>query len=386
MTGYIQDGDGKTGLEFTFNDLLKGENGAEIYIENEGKIKKTLSKKDAIEGNDIKLTIDVELQKRIYEEYKDEKSATVSIDYNTGEVLALVSTPSYDANKFSVGMSSEEWEELQNNEDKPMFNRYLATYSPGSTLKPIIGAIGIENDIFKPEEEFEKSGLKWQEDESWGSFYISTLEEYNEPSNLQNALVYSDNIYFAKAALKIGKDKLEEQLKKIGFEEKIDFEQELGVSSFGKLDNNKTIACTGFGQAEVMVNPIFMASIYSGFANQGNMMKPYLIYEENEENRSKIYKENVISIENANIIKEDLKEVVKRGTASKCYMENKVIAGKTGTAEIKDNQQDENGTENGWFDSFDEDGHLFVTLVEDVKERGGSEVPINKTKIIYEGF
>ena len=295
LTGYVQENEGKDGIEQALNDKLKGEDGKEIYIEkNENKVK-SIAEKKVKNGEDIKLTIDADEQTKIYDLFKDDKGAFIKINYNTGEILALVSTPSYNANDFSIGLSNEKWEELKNNENKILFNRCLSTYVPGSTIKPIIGAIGLDTNTFTASEDFGKSNLKWQKDSSWGDFYITTLEKYNETSNLQNALVYSDNIYFAKAALKIGKENLKLWFDKLGFNEEIEFIEKIPNSTYGKLDSEKTTANTGYGQGELMVNPIFMASLYSSFANNGTMCKPYLIYEEKEENKTKIFKQNIIS-------------------------------------------------------------------------------------------
>ena len=383
MTGYVQDKDGKSGLEYAFNDTLKGTDGVEIYIDKDGTNSKTLIKKDKKDGKDVKLTIDVDLQNKIYEQYKDDLGATVSMNYNTGEILALVSTPSYDANEFSLGITDSEWEKLQNDEMKPMYNRYLTTYAPGSSMKPIIGAIGLETNSFTAEEDFGRSGTKWQNDSSWKNLYVTTLEEYSGEANLQNALVYSDNIYFAKAALKIGKTNLQMWLRKFGFNEKVEFVQDIATSIYGSLNSDASIANTGYGQAEVLVNPILMASIYSSFANGGNMMKPYIQLENDEKNKIKYYKQNVISSETANTIKHDLIQVVEKGTAKEAKIEGEVIAGKTGTAEIKDSQDDENGTEIGWFDAFDENGMLIVSMVQDVKNVGGSHYVVKKVKDIF---
>ena len=382
ITGYIQDNQGKAGIELALNDKLSGEDGKEIYIDKNGYKVKTIAEKKVKNGDDVKLTIDAEEQKNIYETFKEDKGAYVKINYKTGEILALVSTPSYDANLFSLGISDEEWENLKNNENKILYNRCFTTYTPGSTMKPIIGAIGLETNSFTADEDFGKSNLKWQKDTSWGNFYVTTLKKYDEEANLENALVYSDNIYFAKAALKIGKDNLKSNLDKLGFNEKMDFIEDIPVSTYGNLDSEKTIANTGYGQGDVLVNPILMASIYSSFANEGNMCKPYIIYEDNSENKTKILKQNVIKSETANEIKLDLLEVVKRGTAQEIYTEDKNYYGKTGTAEIKSSQDDENGTENGWFAVFDDDGNLYISICEDVKNKGESHYVVSKMKSI----
>ncbi len=387
LTGYVQNKEGKTGLEYAYNDLLKGEDGVEIYIIDENGTKvKSVQSKEVKNGEDVKLTIDINIQNKIYEQFKDDEGAAVAINYNTGEILALVSTPSYDANDFSIGITDDEWEKLQKDEKKPMFNKYLATYAPGSSFKPIVGAIGLATNSFTADEDFGRSGTKWQKDSSWKDLYITTLETYTGDANLQNALVYSDNIYFAKAALKIGKSNLMENLDKLGFNKKIQFIQDVSISTYGNMDSEAALANSGYGQSEILVNPIHIASIYSAFANGGNMVLPYIKQELGEDSNpvSKIYIENVFSNRITNIIKEDLIQVVEKGTAKDCKIEGKVLAGKTGTAEIKQSQSDTNGTEIGWFNCFDEDGMLIVNMVQNVKDLGGSHYVVKKVRNIFE--
>lgn len=386
LLGYVQDEDGKDGIEKEYNDKLKEKEGSEIYIEDKnGNIKKSIAKIDAKDGEDVKLTIDAKIQEKIYNEFKDEKSAVVNINYNTGEILALVSTPSYDNNLFSLGMSEEKWNNLKNDEGTPLYSRFLGTYVPGSSIKPIVSAIGLEDNLLSPDEDLGKYGLKWQKDKSWGDFYITTLNEdrgENTENNLKNSITFSDNIYFAQAALKIGKENLCKGFDKFGFNENLNFVNNMPISTYGEISNEKDLASTGYGQGNLLVNPIMMSSIYSSFANEGNMVKPYLEYEKDEKNRVKLYKENVISQENANIIKEDLKQVVEIGTA-KVAKDSKIIAGKTGTAEIKASKEDKNGSEIGWFDAFDEDGNLIVTMCENVEKKGGSNYVVKKVSEIF---
>ena len=412
LTGYVQENEGKTGLEYAFNDRLKGEDGAEIYItdENGNKIK-TIAIKEVKNGENIKTTVDINIQQKLYNEFKEDEGASVAMNYYTGEVLALISTPSYDANDITLGVTDNEWDELQNNEKKPMFNRYLASFVPGSSIKPVVGAIGLKYNSFTAEDEFGKSGTKWQNDSSWGDLYVTTLTTYSGPANLKNALVYSDNIYFAKAGLKIGKSNLQKGLDEFGFNDKITFVQDISKSTYGTMDSDASIANSSYGQDQMLVNPIHMAMIYSSFANGGNMVMPTIekisdnnsvtnmINEINSPNNSsgngsnfgtsgnistKYYKENVISSEIANIIKQDLIAVVEEGTGREAKVEGKTIAGKTGTAEIKKDQQDENGTEIGWFNAFDEDGLLIVSMCENVKDKGGSHYLLPKVKKIFE--
>ena len=133
LTGYVQDEEGKTGLEYAYNDRLKGTDGQEIYIVDEAENKvKTLAKIDKKDGENINTTIDVNVQQNLYNQFKDDEGASVAMNYNTGEVLALVSTPSFDANDISLGVTDDEWNNLVNDEKRPMYNRYLSTYVPGS--------------------------------------------------------------------------------------------------------------------------------------------------------------------------------------------------------------------------------------------------------------
>ena len=133
---------GKTGLEKVYEDRLRGSNGAEIYItDSQGNKNKTIAKIDVKNGEDIKLTIDVKVQKVVYEQFKQDKAAAIVMNQKTGEVIAICSTPSYDPNDFVLGIQTSKWESLSKDVNKPLYNRYQATFAPGSSFKPIIGAI-----------------------------------------------------------------------------------------------------------------------------------------------------------------------------------------------------------------------------------------------------
>ena len=384
---------GKTGLERVYEDRLRGYDGSEIYItDSQGNRNQTIAKIDVQNGEDIKLTIDVSIQSYVYEEFKNDKSAVVIMNPKTGEILALCSTPSYDTNDFILGISSSKWESLQNDANNPLYNRYQASYAPGSSFKPVIGAIGLTTGKIDKDEDFGTSGTAWQKDSSWGTYNVTTLATYSGKANLLNALIYSDNIYFAKAALKIGSDTLSSELNRIGFNKQIDFAQAMTASTFA---NNSTfeseiqLADTGYGQGKVLTNPVHMASIYSAFVNNGNMIKPYIEYAETP--KSEVYIQNAFSSDAANTIKEDLIQVVENpnGTAHEAQISGVTLAGKTGTAEIKESQDDETGTELGWFNAFiaDENSskqYLIISMVEDVKGRGGSHYLLPKVKSIFQ--
>lgn len=387
---------GKYGLERAYESTLRSINGSEIYIEDVNGNKKTsIAKQEQKDGQDVKLTIDSKLQQTVYEQFKDDKSAVVVMNPKTGEMLALASCPSFDSNDFSLGMTTADYNSLTADSNNPLYNRYLATYAPGSSFKPIIGAIGLTTGAFSADDDFGRSGTKWQNNNSWGDFYITTLSTYSGPANLKNALIHSDNIYFAKAALKIGGKNLINSLKNIGFGQQIEFPQTISNSSYSNSEsftNETQLANSGYGQGEVLVNPIHMAMMYSAFVNEGNMIMPYLEYKENASSQTaKYYKENAFSKEAANEVRDDLIQVVENpsGTAHSAKIEEKTIAGKTGTAEIKQSKDDTEGTEIGWFNAFnveesDENSLLVVSMVENVKGKGGSHYLLPKVRAIFE--
>lgn len=346
---------GKTGLEKQYEDRLRGTDGIKIYIENaEGKTIKTIKEVQKKDGENIKLTIDLSIQLKLYEQLKDSEGLFVVMNHQTGEILALVSTPSYDANKFVLGMTNDEWNNLVNAVGNPLNTRFLQSWCPGSTFKPITGAIGLDSGKISKEDEFNYSGLAWQKDNSWKDHNVTTLKAYSGSKNLRNALIYSDNIYFAQATLKIGEKAFREGLDRLKFNENIDFVLNTAKSQYSnsdKIGRESILADSGYGQGEVLVNPIHMASIYSAFANEGNMIKPYLEYKENK--KAEYLVENAFTKETANEIKEGMIQVVENpeGTGHDAKVKGATIAGKTGTAELKLSKDDEGDTL-GWFNCF----------------------------------
>lgn len=385
---------GRSGMEALYEKELRGENGCEISIvDTNGKTKIVLATLPKQDGMDIKLTIDAGLQQSLYEKFQEDKSCSVAMNPYTGEVLALVSTPSYNSNDFIYGMSDETWSALNEDTNLPLYNRFRQKLAPGSSFKPIIAAIGLETGDINHEEDYGNVGLSWQKDASWGNYFITTLHEY-EPVILENALIYSDNIYFAKAALKIGTEKLQTQLNNLGFNAALPFEISVAESQFSNSENIESeiqLADSGYGQGEVLVNPIHLAALYTGFANEGNVLKPYLLYKQDA--MPEIWLEKSFQPENAKLVESAMEKVVSspHGTGYDVYREDIVLAGKTGTAEIKNSQDDTSGTELGWFGVFTTDPNtakpiLLLNMVEDVKNRGGSGYVVGKDKEILDQY
>ena len=385
---------GRSGAEGLFEKELKGQNGCRIYIvDSDGNEKEELACRIVENGKDIKLTIDSELQKALYEQFQSDKSCSVAMNPYTGEVLALVSTPSYDNNDFIMGLSSEKWAALNEDENKPMYNRFRQVWCPGSTFKPITAAIGLESGAVDPNEDYGNVGLSWQKDASWGSYHVTTLHAYN-PVVLENAIIYSDNIYFAKAALKIGAAEMKDSLLRLGFQEELPFEIVMAKSQYSNTENIETeiqLADSGYGQGQILINPLHMACIYTAFCNEGNVIKPHLLY--SQETKTEYWIPNAFSVNHTNIVLEGLKKVVNdsHGTGYAAHREDILLAGKTGTAEIKVSKEDTSGTELGWFAIFtaektEENPILIISMVEDVKGRGGSGYVVGKDKQVLESW
>lgn len=385
---------GKSGMEGLFEKELKGQNGCDIYIvDSNGNKKAELASIFVQDGKDIQLTIDAELQRSLYEQFKEDKSCSVAMNPYTGEVLALVSTPSYDNNDFIMGLSNEKWTTLNEDENKPLYNRFRQVWCPGSTFKPITAAIGLESGAVDPNEDYGNVGLSWQKDASWGSYHVTTLHAY-EPVVLENALIYSDNIYFAKAALKIGAEELKDSLLGLGFQEELPFEIVMSKSQYSNTENIETeiqLADSGYGQGQILVNPLHMACIYTAFCNKGNVIKPYLVYSPDAE--PEYWIPNAFSENTTNLVLDGIKKVINdsHGTGYAAHREDVLLAGKTGTAEIKASKDDTSGTELGWFAIFtaentEEHPILIVSMVEDVKGRGGSGYVVEKDKQVLESW
>ena len=374
---------GRSGIEAVYEKQLRGSSSGKIdLVDKNDKVIENLCALEIDKSpQDITLTIDIDLQQSLYNEYQNDKSASVALNPQTGEVLALVSTPSYSNNDFVLGLSTDKWNALNNDSNQPLMSRYKQTYTPGSTMKPITAAIGLETKTIDPDKDLGAKD-KWQKDSSWGSYYVTTLHAPS-PNNLKNAITYSDNVYFARNALNIGKDNLFKYYKNLKIGKKIPFELSLNRSQYinkNQKVSDQLIADSGYGQGQILMNPLQLASIYSAFVNNGSIYQPHIV-----QGKTRTWIKNVFSKETSQTIKEDLINVIadEKGTGHAIYHDSITLAGKTGTAEIKQSQSDTTGTELGWFTVMTTDSKqplLITTMVEDVKDRGGSGYVVEHTK------
>lgn len=381
---------GKAGIEQVYEDTLRGEDGAEIYLSRNNE-EISILKKEVVNGTDIKLTIDSTLQTNSYAQLNGEKGAVTAVDPKTGEVLALVSAPSYDSNMFTTYVTKTKAAEREENNYTDQINRFSKTYAPGSTMKLLTASIGLNNGILNADESVTIDSQSWQKDSSWGNYFITRVNNITTPITLREAAKYSDNIYFAQLALKIGSENLINGIKGFGIGEDLTFEYPMNNSSIsnnGSLDSEILLADTGYGQGELMVTPLNMALAYSALANDGNIMNPRLVL--TSDSSATVWKESAIKSEYLPTLIEDFSAMVNDadGSAHSAQIDGFNIAAKTGTAEIKASQDDTTGTENGWFVAVDTTSSKLAVamIVEDVKDRGGSSIPIPKVKAIMEEY
>ncbi|GAB4072968.1 penicillin-binding protein 3 [Barrientosiimonas marina] len=379
---------GKRGLESLFEDQLKGKSGAAITAVDDNGGETVIAKKDVENGKNIETTIDADVQETIYNAYDADDSGTAAaIQPKTGETLALVSSPGFVPDDFLYGISQSNYDSLKNDPQKPLLNRFSSTYAPGSSIKPITAAIGLDNGSIKPGEGMTINGRNWSNGEGWGDYKVHTIGEPDGPIDVSDALIRSNNIYFAKKGVKMGSDALVKGLKQFSFGKELPFDYPIeasSVSSNGNIDDEVQLANTSYGQGEIEVSSLHLALMYTSFLNDGNMLEPSI---KKDAKSGQVWQKQVITGDEANLITDALHDVVNSpaGTGKAAQNNNFSIAGKTGTAELK-LADDKNGKENGWFVGYPEDDQdiLIAMMVEDVQDKGGSGYTTKKVEDILQ--
>lgn len=361
---------GRSGLEMAFDKDLRGTTGGKLSITDaDGVEKKVLIEHEVQNGKDIKLTIDAKAQKTAFDSLGGKAGSTVATTPKTGDLLALASSPSYDPNKMTNGISQEDYKAYEENPEHPFISRFATGYAPGSTFKIITAAIGLDNGTIDPNEVLTINGLKWQKDSSWGSYQATRVSSDVSQVDLKTALIYSDNIYAAQETLKMGEKKFRTGLDKFIFGEDLDLPISMNpaqISNEDSFNSDILLADTGYGQGELLINPIQQAAMYSVFTNNGTLVYPKLIADKETKD-----KKNVISETAVQTIVPDLREVVQdvNGTAHSLSALGIPLAAKTGTAEIKE-KQDVKGQENSFLFAFnlDNQGYMMVSMLENKED------------------
>ncbi|PIH56020.1 penicillin-binding protein [Paenibacillus sp. LK1] len=381
---------GKAGLEQSLEKQLRGERGGLIEITDEsGNTRSELIRKDAVDGENIQLTISSEQQRKLYKTLSSggDAGAMVLMNPTDGNLLALASAPAYNPNKMVTGLTQAEWDAYSADEKLLFINRFTNRYAPGSTFKAITAAAGLMEKVTTADKSHDISGLQWRKDESWGGYYVKRVKSVS-PVNMVDALVYSDNIYFAKEAVEMGSAKFIDGIQKFGFGDNFGLDElYLKPSQYANeahldLSSEVLLADTSYGQGEMLMSPIHLASSFTPFINEGKMVKPVLI-----EEKETVEPEVVITPEVANTVKDALGQVVTRtgGTAHSLNSLPEGLAAKTGTAELKA-KKGEKGQENGFVVVFDTESPSFLiaAVIEQVNGRGGSHYVLDKLKPFLE--
>lgn len=395
---------GKFGLEKYYDTYLRGTPGGEqVEVDVTGRPVQRLGMKEPVAGNNLRLTIDYHLQdaaERAMDEVLGQigaqAAAAVVLNPQTGEVLAMVSRPNFDPNLFALGISTKDWNVINNNPHYPLDNKAVTgEYPPGSTFKIITGTAALMEKVVTPDELIFDSGQHWiipktnADGEALG--YI----------NFVQALAHSDNVYFYEMGNRLGIDRLAKWARLFGIGEKTGID--LSYEASGNVacpeykrkvfDEEWYLAETfdaSIGQGFTLATPLQMAVVMSEAATGGKKYKPYLVRDIFDSNGNVIKHFDPVLVRDLNIdpaiaqlVQQGLHEVSTIGTAASMFRDFPVpIAGKTGTAE---NSQ---GREHGWFVAygpFDNPNIAVAVIVENAGYGATSAVPIGH-KILTAAF
>lgn len=348
VLGYVNVKYDRTGLEKKYDDQLMTssvQENIESFIKNKGKSEEKI-------GNNLTTTLDYDVQKKAYDALGDNKGAVVVMNPKTGELLAVVSKPSYDPNNLD-----KIWADINKDQNRPLINRATSgLYPPGSTFKTITATSALEN----------MSGIQNRTFQDNGSIALgpnSSLSNFNGesfgPINFKNAYTQSSNVVFGTLGMELGNDKLKATAEKFFFNKDIPSD---GIT----IENSKfptyksyekgNIAQSGIGQAEVLATPMEMALVASTIANDGIMMKPMLVKQVTTSKGADVKTispeqiAQVISKENAFVMKGFMRNVVAEGTGKNAAIEGVEVCGKTGTADHK--EEGKQVAPHAWFIGF----------------------------------
>ncbi len=402
----ITDRVGKTGVEFTYEKYLRGTHGKKrVEIDARGQEKKTIAEIPAKPGNDMILSVDSELQsqsekilRHYLEEYGKKRGTVIAMDPSNGEILSMVNLPSFNSNDFALGITSEKYNELVNDENKPLFNRAIkGEYASGSTFKPVVAAAALEEGIINKNTSFLSTGglriasLWWFPDWKAGGHGLT---------NVTKALAESVNTFFYiigggyEDFSGLGVEKITEYAQKFGLGEKLGID--IPGESKGFLPSKEWKENTkdemwyigdtyhyAIGQGDILVTPLQVLGWISTFANDGILYRPHLAKEIIDKDgqiikkmEPEIINSNFISRENIDIIRQGLREGVLYGSSRRLQSLPVSSAGKTGTAQWHSEKPP-----HAWFAGFapyENPEITIVVLIEEGEEGSGIALSVAK--------
>lgn len=337
---------GKSGLERYFDYKLQGKGGTiKLEVNAYGRVMNEIERNSGEEGQSLTLTLDARLQRAAYEAFGEESGAAVVLNVRTGEILALVSTPSFDPNLFTNGISYKHWNALLKNERTPLVNKAVSgQYSPGSTFKVVVALAALEAGVIDLNTRFNCSGGL-----DVGNIRFHCWRHSGHGSlNVVEALKHSCDIFFYETAMKLGIDKIHDMAVKLGMGNVLEVgldNEKAGIiptkawkkARFGTSWTQGDAANSGIGQGYVLVTPLQLATMLARVVNGGYAVQPTFI-KPTEKELSKI-KRLDISTKNIEIVKRGMFEVVNGagGTAGRARfnINGAMMGGKTGTTQVR---------------------------------------------------
>ena len=368
---------GKTGIERSYENILRGSPGQEaLEVDARGRKVKTLDANPSVKGEDLHLTLDMGAQKLAVALLKNYRGALLAMDVNTGAVIALASSPVYDNNPIAWGVSAREWNAIINDPDRPMLDRAIAgVYPPASTFKAFMSIASLEEETITQSTMIScRGGLRM------GTHTFKCWKHSGHGSlNVIGALQHSCDVFFYQVGLRTGIERLIKWGRKfhLGEPTGIDLPGESGgniagadwkMRRFNKVWGNGDTVNYSIGQGYMLMTPIQIARVYAAIANGGKLVTPHL--------NTKSYKTpEDLNLNQAKlaIVKKGLEYVVSRGTGSRAGRYGVSIAGKTGTA------QNSHGDDHALFAGYapaDNPRYVAVAVIEGGKHGSSVAAPL----------
>ena len=380
---------GKQGIERQYNRSLMGVDGQrQVIVDKLGQQRQLFRTKPAIPGKDLQLTLDLDLQAVAELAMEGRRGSVVALDPRNGDVLAMVSRPAYDPNRFAGRIRSADWKEILNNPDKPMLNRAVqAQLAPGSTFKPIMALAGLETGTVDENFTVHCSGGA----SFYGRYFKCHLRGGHGTVNLRKAIAQSCDVYFYTLANKMGIDVIAKYADIAGLGKKtgIDLPHEVegtvpSTQWKWRLFRQKWYAgetiSVGIGQGALTVSPLQLAHAIGGIATAGVWTRPHLVRETGQEDAFKAD----VKIDNVLKVIEGMWEVVNGGgTGGRARLVGYDVCGKTGTAQLASNDllrssAGRNMKDNAWFVGFAprQSPEIVVVALFENGEHGPAAAPI----------
>lgn len=382
---------GKEALEKVFDESLQGVKGeARVSVDRygrslkEGEGQKKIIK-NPIKGEDLHLSIDIKLQQVAYEALENKQGAVVAMNPKTGEVLVLVSSPSYDPNTFTKPVPTAVFNDLMNR--KAFVNRAISSFTPGSVWKPFTSLVALQKGVLNPAEKLRVSGSY-----NYGGFNFGDWTGKVDIVDLRQALAWSRNTYFYQIADRMKPEWIAEVGRNFGVGTKTNIEllgESNGVlpSPEWKKKNMKEPWFPGntlhysIGQSYLLISPLQLARMYAGLATKGLVPSPHLV---KDPNKVVIKQINSYATKNYDIVESGLKECIETGTGQASKLVGIKLAGKTGSAEVKGYAH----TTHGWFAAYGpvENPEIVVVVFMEGAGHGGTVAAPVAKKVFDEYF